>query len=82
MTEMTMDQFIKQLDENGWKEGYQRLRQLHEYLENQQAFLFAEPPSLNHAEKMSPRLAKQDVALKRIEIEANRRGIDIGEVHK
>lgn len=82
MGDISFPALLKKLDETGWKEGYQKLKILHEHLENQQAFLFAEPATVKQAEKMSIRLARQDVTLKRIEIEARKKNIDIGDIHK
>lgn len=81
MKDATMRELVEWLDKNGWKKGYRQLKRLHEYLENKQAFLFAEPSSEAQAARMSPRLAKQDVTLKRIEIIARQKKIDIGEIH-
>ena len=80
--EMSGLELEKILNEKGWKEGYQKLRKLHESLEWRQAHLFGEPDKVNQASKMSPMLLKQDQTLLCIEKEAREKGIDIGVIHK
>lgn len=80
--EISFEKLLKQLDIYGWGNGYQKLRKLHETLENQQVFLFAEPATVNQASKMTSVLLKQDQTLIRLENIAKENGIEIGKTHK
>lgn len=81
MKEITGQQLLDFLNEKGWKEGYQNLKELHESLEWKQANLYADPSTVTKASKMSHMLLKQDETLLLIEREARKRGIDIGKHH-
>ena len=75
--DINFGELMKRLDDVGWQDGYDKLKNLHESLENRQAFLWSDPATYKQAEKMAPMLLKQDETLIKIKILADERGIEL-----